>query len=912
MVSTHDHVALAVAEVVRPRRRAPVRLLSLAALAVLPAAAWLVLRPSSPQGAAAVVDLIVLPAVLFAWVLLLAGRPTLRPTHLALFFSFGATCGTLSSFVVERAAGVVGGRPALHAVGPLVEALATGAPLALFPLVGARKGRGVADTTLAGLASGLGFLVVQASLATATLHAGPEYASPLLAGFHRVPASAGSPPVYFAGAALAAALVGLAVGLAARFEGRAWRLAPAAVALSLVVFDHGLFDWRLRHLVAARVAGTSGLVDIVQQVTLQGRLTLLLLAAGLVAARLIDRRTAAVLDLRERDDPTGGDETEPAPAGTETPEAVAAETAENGLVAGAAPGAWFWLAPGLAVAAGAGVTLAARSRHLGILDNRPLALAVALAGLGYSLWHLPAGRSPDDGADLRLLVGGAAVACSALGVACAFAPSPHAVAPAHGSLFLETALGWGAHVGNLGLLLGIGGFAAPAGGHVKRRFGDRWNAGVLRRLGWTGWSTASRAKGVSGGRYERVSKGRTEGGRHRSPMKVGNGQFLWFKLAGGPLGTLLGKRGAKYRATEDRPRSGSELAVALAIEPIYRSPSRVEFAGATVQEAIKAAMRAVGADLAHNSIQLIDHGSPAKAGKPGSGRPARVRVAEARDDADDVLVPPGRDSIVPSTAFTVSVLIAGEEATKPAPSVSVMVRAAQARRAGARALSCYQTDASPERARYRSNPYSPDGGEDTTMARPDDGAVAAAGGTRVANGADIVVEFRGEQAVITVYDDWRQQVIGVNRRLFDLTEEHHRAFVTELEEELAAAEAAGEVGDDIRRCVRRLEARLAALAAGRRLLTADTSGEAGDDAARAFASTAALHAAMSVEDGNDMVQAASDALQEQRIASDQASPTSVYRAFLQRTEPGKLWASGAYSVGDVVQLLGWDRFAESP
>ena len=884
-----------------------------AAAGLLIALAWIVLRPAEPHGIAAVLDLVLLPAVLFAEIRILGGRSALSLGSLAVFFGLGAVFAGVTSVVLERGAGLVMDRPALHVVGPLVEATATCVPLLLVALLGnGRRALNIVDATLAGLASGLGLLVWQAALATGSLHAAPDYVSPLLAGMHGVPASAGAPPAYFAGHALAAALLGLAVGIGLRFADRAWRFVPFGVVFALVVFDHAVFDWRQRNLVLGVGAVASGPVDVLQTISLQGRLAVILLVIGLIAARSArgprsEDPAGPTVDLREEEAP------EPMAPEPMAPEVVAVPDAGDEPPAPALPAPAVsqrvvWMLVGLAVVVGAVLTVLARDRSLGVLERSWLALVVSGVGLVYSLWHLPSGRSPEPTSDLRHLLGAAAVASSGLGVICALLPSPDAVAPLHGGLVLETVLGWGANVGNLGFLFGLGGLAAPAGGHGKRRFGDRWSGFVLRRLGWTGWSAAGRSKGVAGGWSGRSARAKRRGA-HAGALHVGSGrEFLWFKVSA-RLDELFGRKTKRRRAAGGEGESDDDRAATVAFEPIYRSPvSYTEFVGATAQEAIEAAMRQVGVNLAHNSLQLVDHGSPAKPGKPGSGRPARVRVAEAEEGVQ-ALVPPGRDSITMDTPFAVVVDVAtGDE--DPPDSLRVTLKASSEHRTRTRTLTCAQLTASDERARFRSNPYVLTTGEDTTLAATDYTTVPA-GGMDVDDGGEVLATYRDARAAITVYDGWQQQVVGVNRRLFDIAAEHHGRLVTDLEEQLE--HGAGPEADGIRRCLDRLAARLRVVDEGLRLLAKPSPGLGTDDVV--FTSTALLHAAMTVED-DDVTDAAAMALATHRsmVEADPAADVAAtsYRDFLVRTAQGRLWERGAYSVGDVARLLGWESFADDP
>lgn len=867
-------------------------------LAAVPALVWLALRPSEPHGVAAVVDLLVLPAVLLLEVRVLSGRSRLTPAALALFFGLGAVFAAVTSLVLERATGFLVGSSAVNTMGPVIEAVAICAPAGIAALGAGRRAWSVADTTLAALATGLGFLVVQASLATSAVHAAPDYVSPFLAGYHWVPSSAGSPTTYFAGPALAAAFVGASLGLGLRLRSRALRLAPAIGALALVIFDHELFAWRLRNLVASRPARTSGLVDVVQTVALQGRLALVLLAAALVVARLTGGRRS---ESAVGEEPGGSAADAAAPdAGIDAPDADSAPKGDGGASTG-------WIPVGAAVAAGVALTLLARSRQLEFVDHRALALSVSVLGLGYSLWHLPAigGRAP--GPDVRLLLAVGALLSSGLGVVAALLPDPRAPVAPHGSLILATVLGWGAHVGNVGFVLGLGGFAAPPGEPGRRLFGDRWSRIARRRLAWTGLYRDKSGGTTSVLTEHKIREGtRRAHRRRREERRSGHGaEFFWFKVANTRLGARFKRGGARYRL--DEAALVEERHLTVAIEPIHgHAGETLEFVGATVKEALEAAMREVGADLAHSALQLVDDGQSTKRGKPGPGRPARVRVTQAGPDVEELLLPPARDSILQATPFAAVVHVARDEGEDAPESVHVTLRSS--RRSGSRTLTCTLVETTSAAATYRSNPYSLRLGEDTTMAGP--GGGGAAEGLRVQDGDDITVELRGASAVVTVYDDWATQVLGVNRRLFDVVEEHHGRVVDVLEEERERVERVGGDTEVVRRCVQRLRARLAAVEEGRRLLSAPF-----DDVTRAFTTTAALDVAMSVDDVGAVVDRAAAAVRALPAPVAEASPDPARAAFcefLRATAPGILWAQGAYSVHDIARILGWDRFADDP
>lgn len=255
--------------------------------------------------------------------------------------------------------------------------------------------------------------------------------------------------------------------------------------------------------------------------------------------------------------------------------------------------------------------------------------------------------------------------------------------------------------------------------------------------------------------------------------------------------------------------------------------------------------------------------------------------------------------------FVVNVEVPGDADDEPPPAVTVSVRERRAPRAQARTLTCTRVDSPPERVRYRSNPYSVETGEDITWAGTGAGEpVAAVGGLRVGDGGQVVVQHRGARAFITVHDGWAQQALAVNRWLFDLTEQHHRGTLAELEERLEALEE--DDGDDdeparIRGRIERLEERLRRVAEGRQVLSGGTadSGSHDDVATKAFRTTAALHVAMSVED-QEVIDAGA--------GGDMS--LGAYSELLDRTTVGKMWSDGAYSELDVALLLGWHGFIE--
>ncbi|MGH9178680.1 MAG: hypothetical protein ACRD0N_09030 [Acidimicrobiales bacterium] len=335
--------------------------------------------------------------------------------------------------------------------------------------------------------------------------------------------------------------------------------------------------------------------------------------------------------------------------------------------------------------------------------------------------------------------------------------------------------------------------------------------------------------------------------------------------------------------------------------------------GATVKDAITIALRQSGVDFAHAALQLVDPGVPPTPGRPGSGRPARVRVAEAREDETKALLPPGRDSILRDSPVVVAVEVPSDPDNDPSPTVTVTVRAG-GHRAGSRNLVCTLDETASVAARYRSNPYLVDEGEQVVSTSSAESWAAAA--IRIRNGEQLLVEHDGATAAMTVYDGWAEQVLGVNAALFRLTRESYEGTIEELEELQTEMEHAGDMDPRVGDRVQQLRARLSYVAA------AEALSESSADA-RAFLTTALLHAAMNLNHRFDdpgaieqtVRQPAREALQRHR-RQRQPGPTQntmpdAYRDFLLATVVGELWTAGAATSQEIGTRLHWDRFDDS-
>jgi hypothetical protein len=993
-------------DAVPPAASAGVPLPVVTAVLAVAALVWVVLRPGAPQGAAAAVDLLVLPALLALEVGVLAGRPSIvgvagpasffglgagggnpvvgsaaeggaaiRPSSLAAFFGLGAVGATVSVLVAERLLRVAGAG-ALD-VAPVIEVVAVCGPPVVFAwrTGTGRCGEGPVDAALAGLATGLGFLVVGTSLATAAAHVAPDYVSPLAAGLSRVPAAGGDPAVYFAGLPMVAALAGLAAGTAFRLRrqvalaglaaGLAVRLrrevalVVPALAVALAAFDHSVFQWRHRHLVAGEPAVLGGPADVVRTLTLHGRLTPVLLVAGLAAARLVGRRpppgerppepadeaaprdaeppavydagaAAFVVDLRDeaagagapvvgtavgedlRDEAAGAEAPGPTPAGDDrSPDvpghpwrrAAGAEapgpTADGDDRSPDVPGhPWRRAAAVLAVSVpvAGGLVVLARGDGLGFLEQRPVAVAVALAGLAYAAASLAAVPGPEREAGESRALSVAAAACAAAGVVWSLLPTTPVPRPVHGGLLVDAALGWAASVGNLGVVLGLGGFAAP-----PARLGRLPRNGFLGVLGGRRRQRHGSGVGGSGG------KG-LGGGRWGWTDDAWGGRVPWWRPARRRRERLRLAAAAEEALLRTRAAQQELRPVVVTVEPARARPlSQVEFTGATVKEAMVAAFAHLG-DLTHSSLQLVDEGAPAAKGVPA--RPAKVRVVETADE-EPPLLPPRRDAIVADAPFVVVVDVAREGRDEHPEVVHVVLRAPD--HGTETTLRCHRQESSGGRDRYRSNPYTVTGGEEPGPGDPDDAERGAP--LPVADGRTLEAECLDERAVLTVHGSWSSLVVGVNRALAALTEANHAGVVRDLED-LVRLEAPGHDDARLHHRIEQLRTRLAYAARAARVL------DGPDDLdARAFRSTAVLATAMSLDRRYDdptgataLLRDAGEALREHRraVLADPAADvaTGAYRRFLATTPLGRVWAEGITSDADLSRLMGWYRLSD--
>jgi hypothetical protein len=158
----------------------------------------------------------------------------------------------------------------------------------------------VADLALIGLTIGLGFQFVESNLQLMATGQLPNYVTPFLPGLIQATDHAGGTVIFDPGHAISTGLVGLAAGVGVRLlKDRRQGAVLVAVTLGLVMFDHAMFNWKVARPVAqatSSLAMTSVFpsaaapLEWLYSATLQGRLEVLLLAAGLLLTGWLEGR----------------------------------------------------------------------------------------------------------------------------------------------------------------------------------------------------------------------------------------------------------------------------------------------------------------------------------------------------------------------------------------------------------------------------------------------------------------------------------------------------------------------------------------------------------------------------------------------------------------------------------------------
>ena len=219
---------------------------------------------------------------------ILVGRPTLGLRRYLMAFTYGAVGAVALSFIIERAlTRVVAPVTLAYTVAPLVEESVKLFPILLISgFLADWRRLSVGDLALLGLASGLGFEFVEENLRVLThgtvAVGGTAMVTPFIPGWRTL----GDGLVNAAGHGIWTGTVALAVAAAlALTRRRRYALVVGIVALAWVTFDHGVFNWE----VAANSGGGAlpGIAPQIYRLTLQGRLEVFVLPAGLLLSGVL-------------------------------------------------------------------------------------------------------------------------------------------------------------------------------------------------------------------------------------------------------------------------------------------------------------------------------------------------------------------------------------------------------------------------------------------------------------------------------------------------------------------------------------------------------------------------------------------------------------------------------------------------
>jgi hypothetical protein len=254
--------------------------------------------------------------VIFLECRVVCGRVTIPLGGFLAFFVYGCVGATLFSLLLQQipylqfaAVANAQGMPVLPAawwIGPPVEEFAKALPVIVLAfLTAAWRRLSIADLTLAGFASGVGFGFVESNLAVLVNGKLPAIQHLYLFGYQSVQSAGGDYAFAFAGHAVYPALFALAAGIGLRLFpiGRLYAWIPAAIVFAVVCFDHGMYNWKMLHPSAAGGAFLDAAtpVEILYWLTLHGRIEVWLLPIGLIAAQFVEGRLCASILGRRAD-----------------------------------------------------------------------------------------------------------------------------------------------------------------------------------------------------------------------------------------------------------------------------------------------------------------------------------------------------------------------------------------------------------------------------------------------------------------------------------------------------------------------------------------------------------------------------------------------------------------------------------
>ncbi len=244
--------------------------------------------------------LLLLLAVLWLECRILAGRVSISAPRFFLFFYFGCLGSSLLSLFLqnlpffqlaaEQNAHYDWVYPTTWLAGPPIEELSKALPvLVLAFLLSTGRRLTVADLTLAGFTTGLGFGFVEANFRLVASGAAPSVSNLWTLGYEQETRWGDATyTIYTAGHHVSAALVGLAAGIGLRLWPRRRWLAsiPAVLMLALVTFDHSMWNWKLQHMstLGGVFLEAPKLIERFYSLTQHGFIEILLLPLGLVLA----------------------------------------------------------------------------------------------------------------------------------------------------------------------------------------------------------------------------------------------------------------------------------------------------------------------------------------------------------------------------------------------------------------------------------------------------------------------------------------------------------------------------------------------------------------------------------------------------------------------------------------------------
>jgi len=254
--------------------------------------------------------------VIFLECRVVCGRVTIPLGGFLAFFVYGCVGATLFSLLLQQipylqfaAVANAQGMPVLPAawwIGPPVEEFAKALPVIVLAfLTAAWRRLSIADLTLAGFASGVGFGFVERNLAVLVNGKLPAIQHLYFFGYQSVQSAGGDYAFAFAGHAAYPALFALAAGIGLRLFpiSRLYAWIPAAIVFAVVCFDHGMYNWKMLHPSAEGGAflDAATTVEILYWLTLHGRIEVWLLPIGLIAAQFVEGRLCASILGRRAD-----------------------------------------------------------------------------------------------------------------------------------------------------------------------------------------------------------------------------------------------------------------------------------------------------------------------------------------------------------------------------------------------------------------------------------------------------------------------------------------------------------------------------------------------------------------------------------------------------------------------------------